>query len=308
MAEEQQKALMYFEGVQVKTSDLLMKDTELKEAVNVNLSEYGTIQKRAGYTQVGDTLETGKDILGLFPYYNQDGTNQLIAATNDSTGAHLQVLFRTTQNWGTLQTISSEADTKIEGCNFINYAFVVGYNPTDQTFLDTFSWDGTNYSTSTHLTNAPNGKFIVSCNGYLTVLNGTDHNGNRATSRAWWASPPTTLPLAVSWDNDNNWWDFEPHDGEEISGAIVNFNRILVFKPTSFHLFDPVGQTSDVISKSIGCDSHRSIVNIGPYTIFYNRKGVYATDGGEPQLISEPVVKFIDAILQDNIGSVCGLS
>jgi len=295
----------YFKGVQTKTSDLLMEDSELKEAVNVNLSKYGIIQKRAGYVQVGDTLETGKKVRGLMPYYKSDGTSQLIAATDSSDDADLHVQYRTTQNYATLQNISAESGTEIEGTNFIDYLFVVGYNPTDSTFLDTWCWDGSTYSTSTNLTNAPNGKYIDVVNGYLCIANGKDHNGNRATSRVWWADPPTSLPPSLTWDNDNNYWDFKPHDGEEITGIISNFNRLLVFKNTSFHVFDPVGQTSSNISNSIGCDSHRTIVNIDRFTIFFNRKGVYATTGGEPQLISEPVIKFIDAINQDNLGDIC---
>ena len=86
---------------------------------------------------------------------------------------------------------------------------------------------------------------------------------------------------------------------------ISNFNKAIIFKNTSLHVFDPVGQDAKIISNSIGCDSHRSIQNVGNFTIFYNRKGVYATNGSDVQLISNPVEKFIDAIDQDTVYEIC---
>jgi hypothetical protein len=300
-----QLPIFYFKGVNTKTSDLLMADDELKEGVNIDLSKYGVIQKRVGYSQRGDQITSNKNILGLMPYYASDGTSQLIAACNDSTDTNLKIVARTQQNYSWTVTTIANPGAKIEGENFIDYLFIVGYDSSSDSFVDTLCWNGTTSSTSTNLTNAPNGKYVILVNGYLLIMNGKDHNSNRSTSRVWWANPPTTLPWSLTWDNDNNWWDFEPHNGQEITGAISNFNKALIFKNTSTHLFDPVGQTSTVISNSIGCDSHRSIQNVANFTIFYNRKGVYATNGQDIQYISAPVEDFINNINQDNIYSIC---
>jgi len=305
---EKQIPILYFKGVNTKTSDLLMTDEELKEGVNIDLSNYGIIQKRAGYIQRGDQITPDKDILGLVQYYASDGTSQLIAGCNTSDDTNIQISARTQQNY--YWNVYNEAypNTKFEGANFIDYLYIVGYSVSDDTFLPTLSWDGENTKTKdddTNLTDCPQGKFIVLVNGYLLILNGKDHNDERATSRVWWANPPTTLPLALTWDNDNNWWDFEPHNGQEITGAISNFNRAIIFKNTSTHVFDPVGQDAKMISSSIGCDTHRSIQNVGNFTIFYNRKGVYATNSQDIQYISAPVEAFIEAINQDNVFDVC---
>jgi len=305
---KQQKALLYFKGIDTKTSDILMAEDELKQAVNVDLSKYGIIQKRAGYVQRGDTITSNKNILGLLQYYNSDETSQLIAGCNRDSDTNIQISARTQQNYSWDVYKGAYPNTKFEGANFIDYLYIVGYSSTDDTFLPTLSWDGTdclNTLTDSNLTNCPQGKFIVLVNGYLLVINGLDDNGDRFTSRVWWANPPTTYPLSLTWDNANNWWDFEPHNGEEITGGIANFNRVIIFKNSSTHVFDPVGQDAKMISNSIGCDSHRSMQNVGNFTIFYNRKGVYATNGSDIQLISNPVEKFIDAINQDNIFDVC---
>lgn len=300
----QQKAILYFKGVQTKTSDILMAEDESKEIVNCDLSKYGIIQKRCGYTQMGDQITSGKDILGLVQYYASDGTSQLIAGCNTSNDANIQISARTQQNYYWNVYNGAYPNSKFEGANFIDYLFLVGYSADDDTFLPTMCWNGTIGSTTTNLTNCPQGKYIVLVNGYLLIINGKDPT-NRFTSRVWWATPPTTYPLSLTWDNANNWWDFEPHNGQEITGATANFNRAIIFKNTSTHVFDPVGQDAKMISNSIGCDSHRSIQNAGNFTIFYNRKGVYATNGQDIQLISNPVEKFIDAINQDNIFDIC---
>ncbi len=302
---KQQKALLYWKGINTKTSDILMAEDELKVAVNVDLSKYGIIQKRAGYVQRGDQITASNNILGLLQYYSSGGISQLIAACNDSTDTNLKIVARTQQNYSWTVTTVAKPNAKVEGVNFIDYLFLVGYDSAGDAFIDTLCWNGTISSTATNLTNAPNGKFAVLVNGYLLIMNGQDESSNRSTSRVWWPDPPTTLPLALTWDNTNNWWDFEPHNGEEITGGIANFNRAIIFKNTSTHIFDPVGQDAKMISNSIGCDSHRSIQNVGGFTVFYNRKGVYVTNGSDIQLISNPVEKFIDAINQDNIYDIC---
>ena len=305
---KEQKAILYFKGIDTKTSDILMAEDELKQAVNVDLSKYGIIQKRAGYVQRGDTITTNEDILGLLQYYNSDGTSQLIAGANRDSDTNIQISARTQQNYYLTVYQGAYPNTKFEGVNFIDYLYIVGYSLDDDTFLPTLSWNGTTAGTKSgdsNLTNCPTGKYICLVNGYLLIVNGQDDGGDRFTSRVWWATPPTTYPLALAWDNANNWWDFEPHNGEEITGIIANFNRAIIFKNSSTHVFDPVGQDAKMISNSIGCDSHRSIANVGNFTIFYNRKGVYATNGSDIQLISNPVEKFIDAVNQDNIFDVC---
>lgn len=298
--------IVYFKGIQTKTSDLLMAEDELKEVLNVDLSKYGIIQKRAGYSQRGDVIASDKEVLGLFQYYNTGGDSQLVVGMNSTDDSTLIIRARETQNFNIDVTeLAGFEDCRLDAENFIDYLFIVGYDSADDVFIDTGCWNGSAWSTATNLTDAPNGKFIILVNGYLLIINGEDENSNRAPSRVWWPDPPTSLPVTLTWDNDNNWWDFFPDNGEEITGAISNFNKGLIFKNSSIHAFDPVAQTSQVISANIGCDSHRSIQNVNKYTIFYNRKGIYATNGLDLQLISNPVEKYIDAIDQDEIGNVC---
>ena len=138
---KQQKAILYWKGVQTKTSDILMAEDECKEIINVDLSKYGLIQKRAGYTQMGDQITSDKDILGLLQYYASDGTSQLIAGANDSTDTNIQISARTQQNyyWNVLN--AAYPNTKFEGVNFIDYLYIVGYSVDDTTILPTLSWN-----------------------------------------------------------------------------------------------------------------------------------------------------------------------
>jgi hypothetical protein len=124
MANRQQKALLFWKGVNTKTSDILMAEDELKEGVNIDLSKYGIIQKRCGYVQRGDQITTDKDILGLLQYYASDGTSQLIAGCNREGDTEIQISARTQQNyyWDVLR--DAYPNTKFEGVNFIDYLYI----------------------------------------------------------------------------------------------------------------------------------------------------------------------------------------
>lgn len=87
----------------------------------------------------------------------------------------------------------------------------------------------------------------------------------------------------------------------EITGYAKNNNRLYVFTRNSMYKLD--GANRILISDTIGCVSHETIRNIGPWTIFLHTSGVYGFNDniGEPKLLSRAIQPYIEAINQTNL-------
>lgn len=96
----------------------------------------------------------------------------------------------------------------------------------------------------------------------------------------------------------SNWFPVAEDDGDVITGFDENSNRLLIFKAFSLHRYDG----SEVIKVAEeGAVSQRTIQTINQITIFANRKGLYAYDGVQTQLISRKMQKWFDAIPEDEL-------
>lgn len=92
-----------------------------------------------------------------------------------------------------------------------------------------------------------------------------------------------------------------PDFDAEYTGATVNANRLLLYTRNSFMIWD--GGSQNIVSKDIGCVSHQSIRNIGPWTIWLSHKGIYGYNvvtGQGPKLLSKAMQPYIQAINQSN--------
>lgn len=87
----------------------------------------------------------------------------------------------------------------------------------------------------------------------------------------------------------------------EITGWTKNNNRLFIFTKNSFYKHD--GSNMILMSDTIGCVSHETIQNIGPWTIWLHSSGVYGYNDnvGQPKLLSRAVQPFIRAINQTNL-------
>lgn len=85
------------------------------------------------------------------------------------------------------------------------------------------------------------------------------------------------------------------------TGWGVNNNRFLLFTQNSVLKYD--GNNPIVVSDTIGCVSHETIKNIGPWTIWLHTTGVwgYNDSTGALQLLSRGIEPYIQAINQINL-------
>lgn len=120
----------------------------------------------------------------------------------------------------------------------------------------------------------------------------------------------TKNSLSIFWNTD----DPTPQDAvfyellpgkeaaPEITGWGKNNNRLLFFTKNSFYKFD--GANMIQVSDTVGCVSHETIQNIGPWTLWLHNTGVWGyndNSSGEPKLLSRSIQPYIDAINQTNL-------
>jgi hypothetical protein len=107
----------------------------------------------------------------------------------------------------------------------------------------------------------------------------------------------TPLPDPCNWDTafiD----DVEPFDGQNITGLGKVGPYLLVFKAQSTYvLSDPNTGVYRKISSTMGCSSHRSIVETAEGTMFYSDDvGVCITDGTNIRVLSTKIEPLLDAV------------
>ena len=145
----------------------------------------------------------------------------------------------------------------------------------------TATWSATDVGGS-----VPNGKYCLYANNQVFV-SGVSSN----PSRVYWsgiADPTAWNPANL---NGSGFEDFDPNDGQAISGLGRVGPYILVCKPRKLWiLVDPATGQSRRLSENIGCVAHRSIASGPEGTYFLSEdRGVYLTDGTHLTPISDKI-------------------
>jgi hypothetical protein len=109
------------------------------------------------------------------------------------------------------------------------------------------------------------------------------------------------LPDPCNWDSDFI-DDVEPFDGQGITGLGTVGPYLLVFKQRkAYVLSDPFNRNYRRLSSSIGCASHRSIVETTQGTLFLSEDlGVCITDGSNIQVVSDKIQPLLDQMAHTN--------
>lgn len=261
---------------------------EILNGVNIT-QKLGAILKDTGYTQVGDTVQAGKSITGLYDFKQNPSTQKLLATCNNSGDTALQLKYNNAGTWTNITvgaTYDTFEDAKAEFESFIGHCFIVGYDSTDNVFLPVASLTGTTFSTSANVTNMAQGKFIVRYRDRLFVLHAFS-GGTLHPYRVYKSDIPTAGTL--SWKT-NSFFDVDY--SLEITGAAAIWDKLVIFTEKSFYIYisepEQLGKAFEV-----GCSSHRTIRQHNEYLIWANGDGVWMSTGGKPANIAGPVIDFI---------------
>lgn len=276
-------------GLDVQVSDNLIDDHEASDLQNVQFVEAGGVSKRYGYQQLGDNLSNNPRGLGSY----MDTSTSKYVCTIDGTA--LKYLKDTSNTWTAASGASFTADktttfTQAQGKLFV-------WNGTDGGAY----FDG---STVTRPGTIPKAKFALYYKGYHMV-SGVDGQLNRLyiaedndvtdftnASGATSLNNSTEVPGATTFDDTATppaeFIDIDKNDGDKITGLATFQDSIIIFKERSIHqmTLDSSGTPSiALVTRSMGCVSHKSIDNSENDVFFLSRRGVYVL-GNEPNFFS----------------------
>lgn len=277
-------------GLNVQVSDNLIDNREASALQNIAFVEAGGVSKRTGFTQLGDNLSNIPRGLGTYT----DTSSSKYVCTID--GTTLKYLKDASATWA-----SATGDT-----------FTADKTTTfTQAQAKLFVWNGTDGgayfdgSAVTRPGTMPKAKFGIYFKGYHMV-SGTDGQPNRLyiaedsdvtdftnASGASTLNNSTEVPGAASFTDTASpgpaeFIDVDKNDGDKITGLTTFQDSLVIFKERSIHqlTLDASGTPSvALVTRSLGCVSHKSIENAENDVFFLSRRGIYVL-GNEPQFFT----------------------
>jgi len=276
-------------------SDSLLPRNAVRKGVNVMLDRpRGAVSQRSGTTALGLVVSAGNTILGLHNYRTSTGTNRLLSAATTIIYSYNGTSWSSSLS-GLTSGLKTRFLTYLDVCAFLN-----GQNQPQ-------SFNGSAWVASggaLDINNMPIGKFATILNSRVLVA-----GVSSATDTVYESSLEASN--AISWSSGNRNFKVFPNDGSgDITSLSGNGRLVLIFKERAMYRYDN-NEVQRVAN--IGTTSHESvIVDDNGITYFFGTGiggvGFYQTDGGLPQKISRPVVKWVEAIagsFYDDVAAAC---
>ncbi len=148
----------------------------------------------------------------------------------------------------------------------------------------------------------PNGRFIKFFGNKVFVARTA-----AKPSRLQWSGLSDTGPNTRDWPA-SNYVDFDPDDGEEITGLGTVGPYLLVFKPSkTWVVLDLDTGANRPLGTNVGCVAHRSIVETPGGTFFLSEdQGVMRTDGSTAVRVSDKIKPLLDKITPSAVARCAG--
>lgn len=261
-------------------SPLLIDNREFSDLMNMEYDETGVVRKRSGFTTVGSALTAGKGLGTLVT----ESLNSLV--TIDGTN---------------MKYLNSGVWTTLSGATFTSGQEVVFSQARNKVFAWNGSdggtyWDGTTLSRPGTM---PKGKFAVFYQD-KHIASGVAGQPNRVyisqlddatafTRAATSLNNSTEVPGATVFTGATaNFIDVRKDDGDVITALKTFQDIILVFKKFSTYQLEFDGSGLPVITpitNSVGCLSHKSVVDVENDVLFLSVEGVRRI-GNDPGYLS----------------------
>lgn len=271
-------------GLNVQVSDNLIDNREASDLQNIAYVEAGGVSKRTGYRQLGNNLSNNPRGLGTY----MDSSSSKYVCTID--GTTLKYLKDTSTTWTAASgsTFTADKTTTFTQARGLLYA----WNGTE----GGTTFDGSTCARPDTMPKASFGLFYKSYHFvsgvpgqinrvYISVVTDASDFTNAATT----LHNSTEVPGAGTFAGTGaNFIDIDKDDGDRITGLCTFQDSVIVFKERSIHqiTLDSSGTPSvALVTRSLGCVSHKSIENAENDVFFLSRRGVYVL-GNEPQFFS----------------------
>jgi hypothetical protein len=300
-------------GLNLRDKADAVGDREAIDLLNVTFTERGAIRQRDGFTDLTPADLTNR-VDSLAAYYNASGARHLIAGCGtrleaiDNNGAVLAAMTGLTSGPYTFARFGAPGTEPIYAANGAD-------TPR--------KWNGSAWSAPTATVNgvvgqalpragsiavtpaAPGATSSSNANNRLVATGFATTTGGPAgaatnPSRAWYSNP--NQPEIWETDGDltakrgRNFVDFTPGDGERIMAAVTWRELTFIFKETKFFVqwgestgpdgYSPVFNYREVVN-NIGLPAPLAVTTGRDGVYLVNRRGVYRTTGGDPELLSD---------------------
>jgi len=287
------------EGIIQSVDPAIVAPNSVYLAVNFLFHKYlGRAKLRGGTTQLGTQIVNNKTILGLYQHITASGTKVPLAVINDSGDANSDVFAYTAGTWSicTGTGINLTKNKKAHLVTFLDTTALVNGSEQIST-TDGEAW--VNTGGNLDIGNMPAAKYIIEFKDRVYVAG---VSGNLDT--LYYSSIRDAG--AISWTVGNG---NIPIEEEEGAGAITGLAKVpgylLVFKERSLKRWD-VQSTYPESLIDIGCPSQEGIVMTRQLAYYFNKRGIFETNGGYPRKISRRIQDIIDAIPSSYYSSVSG--
>jgi len=285
-----------------------LAENEAKSIKNAYIRNKGANEKRSGSSLTGnDTGDTA--ITGLKSWREDDGTKWFLS----STGTSLRYLNGTA--WVDLDdgfTTGLDTEMVVAG----NKAYIT--NGTD----NIHSWDGVATGVNSALTdmgnvNVPKAKYMVFWKNYMFACGDAVLNSASTPNRVYFSD----LGAPDTYTHATNYFDVGKSDGQQITGIAPLDKFLVIFKRHSTYVLS--GNSPDdwilsasvnnlqAIENSVGCVSHRSIIQVGNDLWFMADDGIRSLRKSEEGstllmgIVSGNIQKTIDSINSGSIEKTC---
>lgn len=267
-------------GMNLKTSQVLMKIEEARMLKNVDIDEFGTLKKSKGYSLFGN-VPNASSVLSLVPFYKIGSTIERILL-RDGGGEVRRFNFSTNQ-WDAITGATGLSTTK-KPVWIIYQNLAIRFNGVDAPK----KYDGTTF----------------------TNLGGNPFNGDVATlfkERIYVAGvSPNFSTIYFSKTGDPEGWlagnstIVNQNDGDRIMAMRGLGDSLLVFKEKSIWEIQVDSKNFPAIKRplafNIGTTSQFSLIENQGVLYFFDRNGIYQITGKYPELISlkvDPIIRGI---------------
>lgn len=264
-------------GLNTHADSSRLEEDELAESLNFRLGPRGELQMRTGYTRFDVNLVDS--IPWIFPWRSFAGVDHLIAVdlAGDIWEDTLDGTFTdSTHNVNPTFTLE---DFGVGFASADKFAYV-----SSKTIGSVVSFDGTSWA---QVAGIPSGKQLHFRHDRLFSINTL-----ASPSRVFFSGFLTPEIFAVE-----DFIDFDPDDGFQINASVVFGDDLILFKDNAIWKLSgrqPASFATYRLDNHRGTVAPRCVAQLRGRLIFFDRDtGVWAFDGANFELLSQPINDFI---------------
>ncbi len=283
-------------GLNIRDKVDAIDPTEAIDLLNVEFTDRGAVQQRAGYDNFTTSALTNT-VESLESFYTTAGTKQLIAGC----GTRLEALTNGGVVVASLTGLTSGLIWDFARYGTPGNEYIYAGNGTDTIKR----WSGVAWSSPAGMPDAQ--CLAVQASDNRLVAGGfTAGNTTGGPTGAASTSSPSHVYFSDAGTGEtwtaNNFVQLAPGDGEAITAIVAWREFVFVFKESKFFLFygnsiDSAGNpifNYRTVDAGVGALGPRAVVAGREGVYFASRRGIYRTTGQEPEKVSDIIDPFFD--------------